>query len=98
MERGTGGAELAAVTRKGFDSTKTHDDTGLPNPPRKKIPKKIFRGSTFFFKKKIFCGFGVFCHHGFSVQNQTRVIMGFRFKPPDRVIKGFGPLAKKITR
>ena len=74
---GVQGISGGDMTRKGLGSTKSHDDTGLRNPPQKKKFQKIFRGSNFFFKKKFFAGFGGFCHHGFLVQNQTRVIMGF---------------------
>ena len=84
---------------RGFDSTKTHDDTGLQTPPEKKS-KKNFSGSNFFFKKKFFAGFGVSvimgfylkpnpCHRGFLGPGlKPRVIMGFGFH---RVIMGGFP-------
>ena len=65
---GVGGCRTGDMTRKGFESTETHDDTGLQTP-QKKNSKKI-SGSNFFFQEKIFCGFGGFL-----------VIMGFYLKP-----------------
>ena len=70
--------------------------TRVSNPPRKKIPKKIFRGPTFFSRKKFLLVWGV------------SVIMGFLFKTkpvsswvlvnrsPSRVIKGF-PQTPRVT-
>ena len=88
---------------QGFESIKTHDDTGLPNPPRKKIPKKIFRGPTFFSRKNFLRVWGVSvimgfslkpnpCHHGFwsgvpTVVSSWVLVGG----PPGRVIMGFAP-------
>ena len=87
VERGPGD-EYWGYDTGWFDSTKTHDDTGLQNPPRKKIPKKIFGGPTFFSRKKFFW-FGGFlsswvfrlkpnpCHRGFwSPWKPLSVIMG----------------------
>ena len=51
---------------RGFESTKTHDDTGLQTPPEKKFQKKFF-GVQLFFQEKIFSGLGGFCHHGFFI-------------------------------
>ena len=63
---GCGGTGIGDVTRRGLNSTKTHDDTGLQIPPRKKIPKKFF-GVQLFFSRKKFFWFGGFCHHGFFI-------------------------------
>ena len=64
MEWGPGGKNWRYDTQ-GFDSTKTHDDTGLHKPPREKNFQKKFFEVQLFFQEKNFCGFGVFCHHGF---------------------------------
>ena len=65
---GGGGIRGGAVTRRGLIRPKPMMTRVCKTPPGKKIPKKIFRRSNFFFKKKNFLVWG------FSV------IMGFSFK------------------
>ena len=105
-ENGGAGGFNWRYDTQGFDSTKTHDDTGLPNPPRKKFQKKFF-GVQLFFQEKIFCGFGGFlsswvfplkpnpCHHGFSDLVKP-CHQGFQPKPPCH--HGFPPNPPCHTR
>ena len=89
LDRASGGPLVVAVTRKGLNSTETHDDTGLQNPPRKKIPKKIFRGPTFFSRKKFFLVWGVSVIMGFLFKTKPVSSWVFEPEPNRRVIMGF---------
>ena len=87
------GRRSGDMTREGFDSTETHDDTGLQTPPGKKFQKKFFGGPTFFSRKKFLRVWGflsswVFylkpnpCHRVLRTGSKPPCHHGFPPKPP----------------
>ena len=59
------GSGIGGVTREGLNRPKPMMTRVCQNPPRKKIPKKIFRGPTFFSRKKFLRVWGVSVIMGF---------------------------------